>query len=54
LSLGLRGYRLWVGGSSPPRQQLLHGIHDHILVEETAVSLKPASVRRSAHRPGLE
>ena len=32
LTLGLRGYRLRVGGSSPPRHQLLHGIHDRILV----------------------
>jgi hypothetical protein len=36
LPLGLRGYRLEVGGSPPPRHQLLHGIHDRILVEETA------------------
>jgi hypothetical protein len=40
LGLDLRG-RLWAGGSSPPRHQLLHGIHDRILVEETAVSFKP-------------
>ena len=33
----LRGQRLWVGGPSPPRHQLLHGIHDPILVGSNGV-----------------
>ncbi len=27
----VRGERLWIGGPSPPRHQLLYGIHDRIL-----------------------
>jgi hypothetical protein len=35
-TLGLRGYRLRVAGSPPPRDQFLHGVHDRIVGEETA------------------
>jgi hypothetical protein len=40
----VRGERLWVGGPSPPRHQLLHWIHDPILVEETAGLDRPNQI----------